>query len=113
MFVILSKLLYIAANCGSLTCVTTSMSKGTRVAEDTLVLLSRNRQPVGLGKICPEQEIIHGHIIPHGYVKVIIEYIKPNIRPPFPMAFDDEDDEIHFGQFLIWPKQYTTSAAYS
>ena len=100
-------------NQGSLSCIATSTSEGTRVAENMLVLLSRNREPVGLGKVCPEQETIHGRVIPHGHVKVSIEYIKPNITPPVPVAFDDEDDEIHCGQFLIWPKQYTTNAAYS
>ena len=74
-----------------------------------VVLLSvGSRQPVGLGKVCNDQDMIHGHEIPHGHVKVLIEYIKPNIPPPFPLPFDG--NELDCGQFSVWPKQFITSA---
>ena len=47
-----------------------------------------SRQPVGLGKVCEDQNMMHGHEIPHGYVKVLIEYVKPNIALPLPLPFD-------------------------
>lgn len=75
------------------------------------MLLSESRQPVGLGKVCPDQEMIHGHVIPHGHIKVLIEYIKPKIKPPFPMPFDD--NELYSGQFTVWPKECTTNATYN
>lgn len=77
-----------------------------------LVLLSEGRQPVGLGQVCQDQEIIHGHVIPRGHVKVLIEYIKPNTRPPYPMPFDD-NEQLHCGQFTVWPKHCTTNALHS
>ena len=84
------------------------MNRRTK-GNDKLVLLSvGSRQPVGLGQMCPDQDVIHGHEIPHGYVKVLIEYIKPKIPPPFPLPFDG--DELDSGQFTVWPKQFTTSA---
>lgn len=99
---------------GNITISTPVRSKGTGLGsvEGKVVLLSESsRQPVGLGKICPEQDRIHGHMIPDGYVKVLIEYIKPKIKPPFQLPFDD--DELHCGQFTIWQKTCTTSATYS
>ena len=87
-------------------------AKGTGGVEGKLVLLSESsRQPVGLGKICPDQDTIHGHVVPRGFVKVMIEYIKPEIKPPFPLPFDDE--VIYCGQFTLWPTHCTTSATYS
>ena len=80
--------------------------------EGKLVLLSESsRQPVGLGTVCRVQDTIHGHAIPHGFVKVMIEYIKPGIKPPFSLPFDDE--VIQCGQFALWPKHCTSSAIYS
>lgn len=87
-------------------------AKCTGGVEGKLVLLSENsKQPVGLGKVCADQERIHGHEVPHGFVKVVIEYIKPGIKPPFSLPFDDE--VIYCGQFALWPKHFTTSATYS
>ena len=76
-----------------------------------LVLLSECKQPIGLGKVCDDQEKIHGHQIPYGHIKVILEYIKPQTRPPVPMAFDDE--ELQCGQFCVWPIRCTNSATYT
>jgi len=42
-------------------------SKGTRITDGKSVLLSERRQPVGLGKVCPFQEMMHDHLIPHGH----------------------------------------------
>jgi len=47
---------------------TPGRSKDTRIVGGKLVLLSEGRQPVGLGKVCPDQEMMHDHLIPHGMV---------------------------------------------
>ena len=60
---------------------TPGSSKGTRIIDGKLVLLSERRQPVGLGKVCPFQEMMHDHLIPHGH-EVLIEHLKatlPNV----------------------------------
>lgn len=79
-----------------------------------MVLLAEgSRQPVGLGTVCAghDQRMIHNHNVPDGYIKVVIDYIKPKTRPPYPMPFDEE--ELHCGQFAVWPKHCTTSATSS
>jgi len=82
------------------------------VTESKLVLLSEStRQLVGLGKVCSDQAMIHGHVVPHGFVKVIIDYIKPGTKPPHPMAFDE--DELYSGQFAVWPKHWTKNAMHT
>ena len=75
---------------------------------EKLVLLSASKKPVGLGTVCNNQEKIHGHDIPHGHIKVSVDYIKPQTRPPIPMEFDDE--VLQCGQFCVWPSCYTSSA---
>ena len=103
-------LLYIVISSTTHTSVT---AKGTGGVEGKLVLLSEgSRQPVGLGVVCPDQNTIHGHAVPCGFVKIMVEYIKPaEIKPPCPLPFDDE--VIYCGQFALWPKHCTTSATYS
>ena len=78
-------------------------------SDETVVLLSPTRQPVGLGKVVQSQDI-HGHTIPPGHIKVQIEYVMPGITPPVPMPFDD--DELCSGQFAAWPSTLTTSATF-
>ena len=79
------------------------------VNTNKVVLLAEgSRQPVGLGTVC-DQGTIHNHRVPDGYIKVIIDYIKPKTRPPLPMPFDDEE-ELYCGQFAVWPKHCITSA---
>jgi len=59
---------------------TTSRSKGTRIADG--ILLER-RQPVGLRKkVCPDQEMMHDHLIPHGH-EVLNEYLKATLLNAF------------------------------
>lgn len=81
-------------------------------SNEKLVLLAEgSKQPVGLGSVCVDQEIIHGHVVPQNHVKILIEYIKPNIKPPYPLPFDDE--VLYCGQFTVWPKHCTSNAANS
>ena len=56
----------------------------------TVALLSSHKQPVGLGKVMKDQQSIHLHPIPSGYIKVCIKYIKPGVKPPLGTTFDDE-----------------------
>jgi len=77
------------------------------ITAGTVVLLSEHGLPVGMGKVCPEN-VIHGHEIPNNHIKVMIDYIKPGIKPPFQMPFDD--DELCTAQFTVWPKHCTKSA---
>lgn len=77
-------------------------------AAKKLVLLSKNGLSVGIGKVCLEQDIIHGQSIPTDHIKLIIDYIKPGTKPLFPTKFDN--DELCIGEFTLWPRYLTKSA---
>ena len=65
------------------------------------VMLMQKGKSVGTGTVT-EESILHGHAIPQGYVKVIVEYIQPNTAPVFASSFDDEE-MLAAGQFTAWP----------
>ena len=65
------------------------------------VMLMHKGKSVGIGVVA-EGHTLHGHAIPQGYVKVIIDYIQPNTAPLFASSFDDEES-LTVGQFTAWP----------
>ena len=65
------------------------------------VMFMQKGKSVGTGTVT-EGSNLHGHTIPQGYVKVIIEYIQPNTAPVFVSSFDDEET-LMAGQFTAWP----------
>lgn len=56
---------------------------------------------VGIGAVA-EGHTLHGHAIPQGYAKVIIDFIQPNTAPAFASSFDDEET-LTVGPFTAWP----------
>lgn len=66
------------------------------------VVMMQNGKSVGTGVVA-DGKILHGHTIPDGYVKVVIDYVKPNIMPTFSSAFDDSES-LTAGQFVQWPE---------
>ena len=66
------------------------------------VILLQDSLPVGKGAVV-EGELSHGHAIPAGSVRVVVEEIEDGICPPCSSAFDDEF--IVSGQFGVWPIQ--------
>ena len=66
------------------------------------VILLQDSLPVGKGAVV-EGELSHGHAIPAGSVRVVVEEIEDGICPPCSSAFDDEF--IVSGQFCVWPIQ--------
>ena len=73
-----------------------------------VVLLSENKQPIGLGQVINGQADVHLQAIPYGYCKVMIDYVVPGTRPYLKNPFDDDD--LQAGQFTVWPKTLTKSA---
>ena len=71
-------------NCTVMVCVANASTAADVPMEisNRVVLLSRNRQPVGLGRTVNSQSNTHLRPTPPGYIKVSIEYIKPGIKPP-------------------------------
>ena len=77
-------------------------------APEKLLLLAENGLSLGIGKVCFNQDIIHGQTIPTDHIKLLIDYIKPGTKPPLPTRFDDED--LCVGQFALWPRHLTKSS---
>ena len=73
-----------------------------------VVLLSENKQPIGLGQVINGQADVHLQAIPDGYCKVMIDYVVPGTLPYLKSPFDDGD--LQAGQFTVWPKTLTKSA---
>ena len=65
------------------------------------VMLMLKGKSVGMGVVV-EGHTLHGHAIPQGYVKVVIDYIQPSTAPVFANSFDDEET-LTAGQFTAWP----------
>ena len=65
------------------------------------VMLMWKGKSVGVGTVA-EGSNLHGHVIPQGYVKVIIDYVQPNTAPAFACSFDD-GEMLTTGQFTAWP----------
>ena len=65
------------------------------------VMLMQKGKSVGMGVVA-EGHTLHGHAIPQGYVKVIIDYIQSNTASMFATSFDDEET-LTAGQFTAWP----------
>lgn len=62
-------------------------------------MLMQNRKCVGMGVVA-KGHILHGHNIPEGSVKVVIEYLQPNVSPFFSGSFDEP---LTAGQLAAWP----------
>ena len=65
------------------------------------VTLTWKGKSVGVSTVT-EGSSLHGHAIPQGYVKVIIDYVQPNTAPVFACSFDD-GEMLTTGQFTAWP----------
>jgi len=72
--------LYIDIFCVKLTRICYNIASSTSEVERKVVLLSDNKQPVGLGQIVSGQDV-HLQAIPAGYIKVIIDYVVALTRP--------------------------------
>ena len=75
---------------------TPTLSVGSKVN------ILKNQKPVGTGLVA-EGNILHGHDVPDGYVKLIIQEIELNVKPVVKSAFDDDEETLSAGQFVMWP----------
>ena len=64
-------------------------------------MLMQKGKPVGMGTVT-EGSNLHGHAIPQGYVKVIIDYIQSNTAP----VFASNEEMLTAEQFTAWPASY-------
>jgi len=64
------------------------------------IRLMKNNECVGIGTVL-DGDILHGHKIPKGFKKVVLEAVKPRLPPEMKGPF--EDDFLCTGQFTAWP----------
>lgn len=67
------------------------------------VIILKNQEPIGTG-IIADGELLHGRVIPGGYIKLIVKQVMPNVTPIFRSAFDEEEEALSAGQFIAWPE---------